>query len=139
MLSLRNRSSDSDPFAMFGLAFPGFMDVGSDDWHLPRVDVVKKNDGLEVRADLPGMKREDLEVDVDNGVLTISGSRGSEKETVEGEVLRSERQYGKFVRRFSLPEGIDSTGASASYADGILVVRVPTNPAPKQSRKIQIQ
>ena len=85
-----------------------------------------------VRADLPGMRRDDVQVDVDNDVLTIAGERRQENEENREGVFRSERSYGQFYRAIPLPENVDTSKVKASFNDGVLEV---TAPLPKEEQR----
>ena len=91
----------------------------------PVLDASEDKEKYTVAVELPGLKKEDLNVVVHDGVLTISGERKSEKETKEGTVHRSERFYGKFSRSVSLPQAVKADQVKASYKDGVLTVEVP--------------
>ena len=95
-------------------------------WH-PTVDISEKDDAFEVKADLPGVSREDVKLKITNNVLTLSGERKSEKqEGAEGESYhRFERTYGSFTRSFSLPVAVEEEQVSASFKDGVLTVTLP--------------
>lgn len=107
---------------------------------LPQVETFRRGDKLVVRADLPGLKKEDVKAEIDNGVLTLSGHRSSEREENRDEFYRSERSYGSFYRAIPLPEGVESDNCEATFKDGVLEI---TLPAPKLSerraRQIQIR
>jgi HSP20 family protein len=90
----------------------------------PAVDVVTKNGDMIIRAELPGMQREDVEVSFQNGVLTISGERKEEEEHKDAGYLVKERHYGSFRRSMTLPEGIDEDKIKANFKDGLLEVTV---------------
>ena len=93
-------------------------------WH-PAVDVLESKDAYLIRAELPGMKRDDIKVEVKDGKLVLSGETKSEK-PAEGTAYRHvERVAAKFWRSFSLPETAKADGVEASYKDGILEIRVP--------------
>jgi HSP20 family protein len=94
----------------------------------PDIDVSQQNNELVVRADLPGMKREDVCVDVTDTDITISGERKSEQETERGGVYRSERAYGSFFRTIPLPEGAIADQAKATFDNGVLEIRMPAPP-----------
>jgi HSP20 family protein len=98
----------------------------------PQVETLRRGDRLVIRADLPGMNRDDVKVEVDNGVLTISGERSDENEEDSDEYYRSERSYGSFYRAIPLPEGIDENACEAKFKDGVLEVSVPM---PKQEER----
>ena len=90
----------------------------------PAVDVVTKGGDMIIRADLPGVKREDVDVSFRNGVLTISGERKEEEEHEVSGYLVKERHYGAFRRSMTLPEGIDEQRIKASFKDGTLEITV---------------
>ena len=106
----------------------------------PQVEMLQRGDRLVVRADVPGVSKDDLHVDVEEGVLTIRGERREEREENEEGVYRSERSYGQFYRAIPLPEGVDAERCEATYKDGVLEI---TLPAPKQegrrARRIEIR
>jgi HSP20 family protein len=97
---------------------------GSSKWH-PAVDVLEAKDAYLIRAELPGMKREDINVEVKDGMLVLSGERKSEKPAEGVEYRHVERVAAKFWRSFSLPESAKQDGIEASYKDGVLEIRVP--------------
>ena len=92
---------------------------------LPPVDIVESKDAYLIRAELPGMKKEDFNVEVNDGTLTLSGERTSEARNDGVEYHRSERVNGKFSRSFYLPRTVKQDGIKASYQDGILEIQVP--------------
>jgi HSP20 family protein len=104
-----------EPFARL------FSDPGLRPW-TPAVDIVETEDELTFRADLPGMKQEDIDVQIENGTLTLKGSRKFEQEEKEKGYHRIERSYGSFTRAFSLPDTVDTEKAKASYKDGVLQI-----------------
>ncbi len=101
------------------------------------VDIREEDDAFYVDAEVPGMAAEDVKVDVENKVLTLSGERKVEKEETEGTYRRVERQYGSFTRSFSLPETVDADNISADLKDGVLELRLPKKEAPTP-RKIAV-
>lgn len=105
----------------FNSMFNAFFEQSSGTWS-PRLDVKETKDEIQVKADLPGMKKEDIEVSVDNGVLTISGERKSESDKEEGGWRRIERSYGSFQRSVALPRSADAAKVKADYKDGVLSV-----------------
>jgi HSP20 family protein len=93
----------------------------------PLVDITEDAKEFLIKAELPEMKKEDVKVSVENGVLTISGERRFEKEEKDKEKKyhRIERSYGKFIRSFGMPEGSDPGKVAAEFKDGVLTVRLP--------------
>jgi len=119
-------------------ALAGYDDNGSSvaDW-LPAVDIVEEKQRFVLRADIPGVKADDIEVNMEKGVLSLSGERHQESsEEVDG-MQRLERSSGKFYRRFSLPESADPDAISAKSADGILEIIIPKQERVK-ARKITV-
>ncbi len=113
------------------------VDTPVSDW-APAVDIVEEKDRFILRADVPGVAREDIEVAMEDGVLMISGERRTEKhEEAEG-VKRFERVSGRFYRRFTLPETADAEGIAARSANGILEVTIPKQPE-VQPRRITVE
>lgn len=104
-----------------------------------RIDVSENDQGYQVKADLPGVRKEDIHVRVDGNVVRIDAESRSEKETRDSgdKVLRSERYYGTISRSFSLASDIDDGKVQASYADGVLSLQLPKK-APAAARKITI-
>ena len=100
----------------------------------PPVDVFEKGDQLTFKAEVPGVDREQLDVRVEDGVLTIQGERKHEAEVDEAGVYRRERVYGTFTRSFTLPKNVDGAKVTATYKDGILEVTVPKSEAAKPKR-----
>lgn len=91
----------------------------------PSVDVFQDKDNVYVKAELPGLKKEEIEITFQDGMLTLGGERKEESEVKEGQSFRSERFFGKFHRTISTPTKIDADKISASYKDGILTVQMP--------------
>jgi HSP20 family protein len=93
---------------------------------VPPVDIFETDEHeVVLKADLPDMKREDISLTFENGVLTIKGERKFEQETQRENYHRAERHHGTFSRSFTLPNTVDATRISASYKDGLLTVRLP--------------
>ena len=109
-----------EPFARFAT---GDEDLVSGTW-VPPVDVAETQDRILVRAEVPGMKQEDISIEFENGLLTLRGDRKLEK--AEGVTWhRVERIYGNFSRSFTLPRSVDPERISATYREGILEIEVP--------------
>lgn len=91
----------------------------------PSVDIYEVDGALVLKADLPEMRREDIDVTVENNTLTIRGERKNDHEIKQENFHRVERAYGTFVRQFSLPPTVDSAKIAAEYKDGVLSVKLP--------------
>jgi HSP20 family protein len=98
----------------------------------PQIETFRRGDKLVVRADLPGLKKEDVNVEVDNGMLAISGERREQHEEDRDGFYRSERSYGQFYRALPIPEGVSDAQCEATFKDGVLEV---TLPAPKEEQR----
>ena len=106
----------------------------------PRIDVFEKDNRLVTRVDLPGVKREDVSVEVTDGHLALSGHRKEEAEEKRGNYYRTEREYGSFYRAVPLPDGIKADDVKATFANGVLDVSVPLPPQTESSaRKIAVE
>ncbi len=105
----------------------------------PNVDVFEKNGDIVVKAELPGVKKEDVKLLVDDGDLVIEGERHAESEVKEKDYYRMERSFGSFYRRLPLPEGIQTEQVKATFSDGMIEVHVPKPPEPaSKAKKIAI-
>jgi len=108
-------------------------------WY-PEIDVFEKDDRLVTKIDLPGMKKEDVKVEIADGQLAISGERKREAEEKGEDFYRSEREYGSFYRSVPLPEGAKIEDVKATFTDGVLEVSVPLPARPEaKMRKVEIQ
>ena len=106
----------------------------------PAVDIIDEKDQIRVKADLPGMKKEDIEVSADNNALTIKGEKKEEKEVKEKDYVRSERYYGAFHRSFILPAGVDAQKVNATYKEGVLEILLPKKEEAKSKQtKVEIK
>jgi HSP20 family protein len=88
----------------------------------PALDVYDDKDRLVVKVELPGMKKDEIEISLHDGVLTVSGERKTENEVKEGQTFRSERYFGKFQRSVTLPTAVDAGKVKAAYKDGVLTI-----------------
>jgi len=105
----------------------------------PSMDVFERDGYLIVKAELPGIKKEDLEIHLDRGDLVIRGERKAEKEVKEENYYRMERSYGIFQRRLPIPFEVKPDQIEATFTDGVLEVRVPKPPEVQpKSQKIQV-
>ena len=93
----------------------------------PGSEILKTDQGYQVRVSLPGVKKEDMKIDLDGNVLTLSGERKNEHTETNKNVVRSEISYGRFSRSFTLSADIDRAGITADYQDGILTIGLPVS------------
>lgn len=102
----------------------------------PPVDIFETKDTLVLKAELPGLREDQVQLRIENGILSLEGERKFEKETGEENYHRVERSYGRFVRTFSLPTSVDPDKAAATFENGILTVSLPKREEtkPKQIR-----
>jgi HSP20 family protein len=105
---------------------------------VPRIDLVREKERLVLQAELPGIKPENVDLAVEDGVLTISGRREESRDEKDKQVVRRERRYGSFSRSIPLPRGVDPEQIEADYQDGVLEVSIPM-PAEEEGKKIQIR
>ncbi len=103
----------------------------------PPMDLVEAEDHYLLKADLPGVSDEDVAIEVENGVLTVTGERKAEHERSERGFYRIERAFGRFQRQLTLPEGIDTDAVTAGFDKGVLSVRIP-KPEKVKPRRISI-
>ena len=141
---LREMEEAQNRFNPFFLAgFPNRMGSGEihsltvADWS-PEVDISEDDRGYLLKADLPEMKKDDVRVTVEDGILSVSGERRSEKEDQKRKFHRIERSFGNFRRSFTLPEDADSTKVTAEFRDGVLKVHLPTTPIAR-SKAIEVK
>jgi HSP20 family protein len=104
---------------------------------VPAMDLAETDDQLVLRADLPGLDKDDVNIEVKDGVLTVSGERKAEHEETKNGYHRVERAYGGFSRSLALPRGIDAEQVRAGFDKGVLEVRIP-KPAERKSHRVQI-
>ena len=107
------------------------------DW-VPAVDIVEEKDRFVLRADVPGVNPDDIDVSMDAGVLSLSGERHAIAPSDDAGVQRIERATGRFLRRFTLPDTADAEGVTAKCTTGILEVSIPKTPA-IQARRITVE
>ena len=110
---------------------------GAEHWHIP-LDVVEEGDDLVVQASLPGIDPADIEVNVEDGVLTIDGKTSTESETQKGDYLLRERRSGSYHRALRLPDTVDEAKAESSYDKGVLTVRFAKQEA-KKARRLEVK
>jgi HSP20 family protein len=126
------------PFTMFPAMWPrtGFLDEELS----PAVDVFEEDDAVVIKAELPGMRKEDISVELSDGVLKIAGEKKREEKVEKKNYYRIERSSGSFERRISLPVETQADKAKASFKDGVLEIKVPkSEEAKKKEKKIKIE
>ena len=121
--------------AFFDTPMPG--GPGGQRRWVPAMDLVETDEDFVLRADLPGMTRDDLAIELEDNVLTVSGERKAEHGDRQEGFVRVERSFGRFSRSLTLPDGVDADGIRAEFHDGVLEVRVP-EPEQRKPRKVQI-
>jgi len=124
-----------DPFADLP-DLRGGIDRILNDWfegrgraRVPEVDVVRDDGHLIVRADLPGIEPEEVKIEIENGMLTVSGQHEDSSEEKRGDYLRRERRTGSFMRTLPLPQGVEPKEVTATTKDGVVEVTIPLPPA----------
>jgi HSP20 family protein len=104
----------------------------------PAIDVVRDNGNLVIRADVPGIKPQEVKVAVEDDILTVSGEHEERKEEKDKDYLRRERRYGSFSRSMALPSGVDPNKIKAKTHDGVVEVTIPL-PKEPEKKKIEIK
>lgn len=104
---------------------------------VPAMDLVETENDFVLRADLPGMTHDDVKIEVEENLLTVSGERKAEHEAREEGFYRLERSFGTFSRQLTLPKGVEAEAVSASFTNGVLEVRIP-KPEQRKPRRIEI-
>ena len=105
----------------------------------PAVDVIREKDKIVVRADMPGIKPEDIKIEVEGDILTVSGEHEETTEEKDEKFVRRERRYGSFMRSIALPAGVDPDSLTATVKDGVLEVTVPLPQEAKQRTAIEVK
>ncbi|HLN99999.1 MAG TPA: Hsp20/alpha crystallin family protein [Pyrinomonadaceae bacterium] len=133
-----------DPFE--GFRFPTFerelfpfpTEFKNVEW-MPQVEMLKHDGELMVKADLPGLTKDDVKVELTDEALTISGERKEEKEEKHEGFFHSERSYGRFYRQIPLPEGVKTDKAVATFHNGVLEITIPAPKMESHTRKLEIK
>jgi len=128
------------PFSMLGpswfpaIRMPEIGEVSA------KVDIFEEGNDVVVKAEVPGMKKEDLDVNLTDDTITVSGEKKKEEKIEKKDYYRVERSYGSFTRSFRLPKEVQSDKAKASFKDGVLEIRVPkTEEAMKKEKKVTVE
>lgn len=117
---------------------PFRMEVDTGEW-MPQIEVLQNNGQFMVRADLPGLTKDDVKVEVTDDMLTLSGERKEEKVEEREGFYRSERSYGNFYRQIVLPEGATTEQATATFVNGVLEITIPAPKVAAPTRKLEIK
>jgi HSP20 family protein len=123
----------NDPFFRTGWADD---ETSMTDWN-PAVDIYDKDDRIVIKAELPGMDKKDIAIDLKDGVLTLTGERAHDNEAKEDDYYRRERVFGKFHRSFKLSADIDPDKIKADFKEGVLNVEIP-KPEEQKPKKITV-
>lgn len=123
---------------IFGRFFNEGSGSGSSATWAPRTDMVETEDGYTLQLDVPGMTKEDININLQNNTLTVSGERTLERTNEGEERVRIERSYGTFHRTFALPSSVNAENIEAKYDDGVLTITVPKTEKASR-RRIEIQ
>ncbi|GAQ95769.1 HSP20 family protein [Thermodesulfovibrio aggregans] len=126
------------PFSLFRSFVPRVREEA--EFISPAVDIYEEGDDLVVKAELPGINKEDIEVKITDDYITISGEKKREEKVEKKDYYRYERSYGSFSRTFRLPVDVQTDKAKAKFENGVLEIRIPkTEEAKKKERKLQIE
>jgi HSP20 family protein len=139
-MSLVPRSSFFDIDRFFGDFWPATNEPEMGTFFAPRVDIKEADNHYEITAELPGVSKDDIQVHVKDGVLTLEAEATQEdKEEKEGRIIRQERRYGKFLRSFNLGGDVKEEDIKASFKDGVLKLQAPkVAEKPVERRRITI-
>lgn len=134
---MRELESFNDRFRRFFDDFPGF---NLDESFSPKIDVSERENKIFVEADLPGVKKENLKLTLEDNILTLEGERKNESENKNGKYYRRERVYGNFKRSFTLPSEVDGNNVNAKFENGTLRVELnKVEPRKAEQRKIELK
>lgn len=138
---LMNRFSEDMErmFETFGLRPRLFEPLPTKGLWAPDVEILERPNQLVIRADLPGLTKDDVKVNLTDDMLTLEGERKEEKETKREGYFRSERSYGAFYRNIPLPEGVKTDKVDATFKNGVLEVTLPWTKEEKKAKKVDIK
>jgi HSP20 family protein len=136
---MRQMTRDFDRlFGDFGFRMPVFERMPDVEW-IPELEVFERDGRFVVRADLPGMKKEDVKVNVQDDMLILEGERRVEEEVKKDNFHRTERRYGSFFRSLPLPEGAKLDKVEAKFKDGVLEVSMPMEAEKKTTKNVEVK
>lgn len=128
------------PFSLFGPSWLPRPRMRGMEELSPTIDIFEESNDVVVKAELPGIKKEDIDVKVTDTTITISGEKKKEEKVENKDYYRMESSYGSFTRAFSLPSEVQTDRVKAQYKDGILEIRIPkTEEAKKKEKKVMIE
>jgi HSP20 family protein len=128
------------PFSLFHPLWQPRLRSSAMEEFSPSVDIFEEGDEVVVKAETPGMKKEDLDVKIEEDAITITGEKKTEEKVEKKDYYRLERSYGSFCRSFRLPADVQADKAKATFKDGVLEVRVPkTEEAKKKAKRVEIE
>jgi HSP20 family protein len=128
------------PFSLFGPSWLPRMKFPETGVISPDVDIFEEGNDIVVKAEIPGMKKENIEVNLTDDMITVSGEKKQEEKVEKKDYYRIERSYGSFTRSFKLPKNVQSDKAKATFKEGVLEIRVPkTAEAISKEKKIPIE
>ncbi len=127
------------PFSLLGPSWLPRLRATEVEEAIPSVDIFEEGDNMVVKAELPGIKKEDIDVSMTDNVISISGEKKREEKVERKNYYREERSYGSFTRSFRLPAEVQTDKAKASFKEGVLEIRIPkTEEAKKREKKVSI-
>ncbi len=127
------------PFSLLGPSWLPRLRATEVEEAIPSVDIFEEGDNVVVKAELPGIKKEDIDVSMTDNVISISGEKKREEKVERKNYYREERSYGSFTRSFRLPAEVQTDKAKASFKEGVLEIRIPkTEEAKKREKKVSI-
>ncbi len=136
---MRQMTRDFDRlFGGFGFRAPMFDRMPDMNW-VPELEVFERDGRFVVRADLPGMKKEDVKVNIQDNMLILEGERKVEEDVKKDNFHRTERSYGTFFRSLPLPEGVKMDKVEAAFKDGVLEVSMPMEPEKKTNTNVEVK
>lgn len=140
-LSLLDPLQDDNNFFSRFARLPRTQDDKGHMAFMPPCDITENKKGFTIKIEMPGMKKDDININLHDGVLHIEAETSSEEEEKEGDiVLRSERRYGKYIRRFNLGKNVSDNDVKASFKDGLLKLKIPKHKAVEtETKKIAIK
>ena len=131
---MRRVTEELDRAFGFRPAVPGELEFYPQPWS-PEIEILERDNKFCVRVDLPGLKKEDVKIEVTHDELTIEGERKFEKEETKQGLYRSERTYGSFLRRIPIPDHVKAENAMATFKNGVLEIEMPAIPIPEAKKR----